>query len=263
MQATGKSQQPWVSSSPIRGSFYFAGLTPSPQTSEPAAPPPPARAWFGARIQAVTEELAEGLGVEPKGAVIADVNDSGPARRAGLQVGDVIIGFDGKSVTDARELARFVGETQPATNIEIVILREGREIRKMVGLGRLDESHPAASPPSTKDAQPDKPVPIAPPPGTKTVKILGLDLAGLTDRLREYYNIQATTQGVVVTAYASAEPDKRMSAGDVVLEVSGTAVANVADVQGRIEELRKSGKKVVLLRVASRNSNRFVALKLR
>lgn len=280
MQATGKSQQPWLSSSPIRGSFYFAGPAKSPVTSAPAAPQPspPAiatsptappdgpispRAWFGARIQAVTDEVAESLGVGPKGAIIVELNDNGPAKRAGLQVGDVIIGFDGKSVRDHKELARLVGEAQPAASIDIIVLRKSSEISRMVSLGRHDDAPPAAPLPSTKNVQPDKPVPVSPPPGTKTVKILNLDLASLTDRLRKHYNVQPTTQGVVVTAYTSTEKDKRMSAGDVVLEVSGTAVSNVAELQSRIEELKTSGKKVALLLVARRDSKSFVTLRLR
>jgi membrane-associated protease RseP (regulator of RpoE activity) len=275
MQATGNSQQPWLSSSPIRGSFYFAGLTTSPATSEPAASPPSppavatlppapqaapssrpvamARGWIGVRIQQVTDEVAEGLGVEPKGAIIADVDDGGPAKSAGLKVGDVIVGFDGKSVREAKELARLVGDTQPGANVEIVVLRKSNEIRKTISSGRPPTASPA------KDAQSDKPSPVSPPPGTKTAKTLGLELASLTDRLREYYNVPSTTQGAVVTGAAQ---DARMVAGDVVREVSGTAVTNAADVQSRVEELKKSGRKMVLLLVTRHQSSRFVALRL-
>jgi S1-C subfamily serine protease len=220
------------------------------------------RGWLGVRIQQVTDEIAESLGVEAKGALVSNVDEQGAAKSAGLEVGDIILGFDGKSVQGSRDLPRFVAETLPGKSVEIVVLRKGNELRKMVSLGRLNTTPVAASAPSEKPAQPDKPAPTSPPQGTKTTKILGLDLASLTDRLREHYNLKPTTRGVVVTADASPAPNKKLAAGEVVLEISGTAVASPADVQRRVDELKKSGKKNALLRVTNHDAPRFVAMSL-
>ena len=231
-------------------------LSPVQQAAPVPSPVAVQRGWIGVRIQPVTAQIADalGLGIDTKGAIVAHLDDGGPAKSAGLAVGDVIVRFDSKSVSEPRELARLVVGTQPGENKEIVILRKSTEIRKMVSVG----SHPPTSPRPVQNAQPDRPMPVSPPPGTKTTTVLGLDLANLTDRLREYYNLESTARGVVVTSGVVVTTDKLMSPGDMVLEVSGTAVASVADVQERVEELKKSGKKTALLLVASRDPNQFM-----
>ncbi len=115
-----------------------AAVTP-PAVATVAPDSTPSAAWLGVEIRNVTAEDAASPGVEPKGTLI--VGASGPAKLAGLAAGDVIVGFDGKSVREMKELPRLVAVNQPGRNVEIVILRKGNEIRKMVSLGRLDEAH--------------------------------------------------------------------------------------------------------------------------
>jgi S1-C subfamily serine protease len=215
------------------------------------------RGWIGVRIQPVTEDIADSLGIKPVGALVAWADGRGPAKSAGVEPGDVIVGFDGKDIKEVHDLPQLVAVTSPSKTVEIVVLRKGKEIKKTVTLGRLPEI--AASP--ATNAQPSKPTPTSPPPpGTKTTKVLGLDLAGLTDRLREHYNVKSTASGVVVTSGGDASA---ISVGDVILEVSGTPVASVADMQRRVEELKKSGNKTALLLIVNPDTRFFVALRLR
>jgi S1-C subfamily serine protease len=111
------------------------------------------RGWIGVRIQPVTEDIADSLGIKPVGALVASVDGRGPAKSAGVEPGDVIVGFDGKDIKESHDLPQLVAVTSPSKTVEIVFLRKGKEIKKTVTLGRLPE---IAAPPAT-NAQPSKP----------------------------------------------------------------------------------------------------------
>ncbi len=105
------------------------------------------RGWLGVKIQTVTEDLAEAYGVkENTGALVASVTPDGPAAKAGLQDGDVILKFDGKDVTTMRGLPRMVAQTPIGKDVEVEYLRKGQRKTAKVALGRLaeDEDQPKA-----------------------------------------------------------------------------------------------------------------------
>src|SRR6202167_2703146 len=98
------------------------------------------RGWLGYRIQTVTDEIAKSLNIKPaRGALIAGVEDKGPAKPAGIEPGDVVVTFDGKDIKDAKDLSRAVADTAVGTEGEIVIIRQGEEQTMKVTLGRLDD----------------------------------------------------------------------------------------------------------------------------
>jgi serine protease Do len=111
------------------------------------------RGWIGVQIQPVTEDIADSLGIKPVGALVASVDGRGPAKSAGVEPGDVIVGFDGKDIKEIHDLPQLVAVTSPSKTVEIVVLRKGKEIKKTVTLGRLPEI--VASP--ATNAQPSKP----------------------------------------------------------------------------------------------------------
>src|SRR3984957_3018425 len=213
------------------------------------------RGWLGVRIQPVTDEIAESLNIKPaRGALIAGVDDKGPAKPAGIEPGDVVIKFDGKDIKEPKDLSRVVADTAVGKEVDVVIIRKGQEETKKVTLGRLEDTDKAVQA-SNKTPEPvEKPV---------TQKALGLDLATLSKDLRSRYKIKDTVKGVVVTGVdnASDAADKRLSAGDVIVEVAQEAVSNAADIKKRVEQLKKDGKKSVLLLVSNAEGElRFVAL---
>jgi serine protease Do len=214
------------------------------------------RGWLGVRIQQVTDEIAESLSIKPaRGALVAGVDDKGPAKPAGIEPGDVVVKFDGKDIKDPKDLSRVVADTAVGKEVDVVVIRKGQEETKKVTLGRLedpDKAQPASA--KTKDEPAEKPV---------TQKALGLDLATLSKDLRTRYKIKDSVKGVVITGVdgTSDAADKRLSAGDVIVEVAQEAVSNAADIKKRIEQLKKDGKKSVLLLVANGDGElRFVAL---
>ncbi|HEX2216951.1 MAG TPA: PDZ domain-containing protein, partial [Xanthobacteraceae bacterium] len=216
------------------------------------------RGWLGVRIQQVTDDIAESLGVKPaRGALIAGVDDKGPAKPAGIEPGDVIVKFDGREIKDMRDLPRIVADTEVGKEVDVVIIRKGKEEIKKVTLGRLEDSEKPQPAAATKsDPAPDKSV---------VKKTLGLDLANLSDELRRRHKIKDAVNGVVITAVeaGSAAAEKRLSVGDVIVEVAQEPVATAEDVLKRIEKLKTEGRRSALLLVANtEGERRFVALSL-
>jgi serine protease Do len=214
------------------------------------------RGWLGVRIQPVTEEIAESLSIKPaRGALVAGVDDKGPAKPAGIEPGDVVVRFDGRDIKDPKDLSRVVADTAVDKEVEVVIIRKGSEETRKVKIGRLEDTDKAKEAAAkTKDEPTEKPV---------TQKALGLDLATLSKDLRTKYKIKDSVKGVIITGVdgSSDAADKRLSAGDVIVEVAQEAVGNAADVKKRIEQVKKDGKKSVLLLVANGDGDlRFVAL---
>src|SRR5258705_2811306 len=204
------------------------------------------RGWLGVRIQQVTDEIAESLNIKPaRGALIAGVDEKGPAKPAGIEPGDVVVKFDGKDVKDPKDLSRVVADTAVGKEVDVVIIRKGNEETRKVTLGRLEDNDKAQQAAAkTKEDPPEKLV---------TQKALGLDLAALSKDLRSKYKIKDSVKGVIITGVdnASDAAEKRLSAGDVIVEVAQEAGSNAADIKKRVDQLKKDGKKSVLLLVAN------------
>jgi serine protease Do len=216
------------------------------------------RGWLGVRIQQVTDDIAESLNIKPPhGALVAGVDEKGPAKPAGIEAGDVIVKFDGHEIHEMRDLPRVVADTPVGKDVDVVIVRKGKEENRTVKLGRLEDGEKQAALTPKKDAAPEE----------KSVvqKTLGLNLSNMTDDLRGRYKIKDTVKGVVITGVDAQSPaaDKRLNAGDVIVEVSQEQVANTTDLQKRVDQLKKEGRKSALLLVANAAGElRFVALAL-
>jgi serine protease Do len=213
------------------------------------------RGWLGVRIQQVTDEIAESLSIKPaRGALIAGVEDKGPAKPAGIEPGDVVVKFDGKDIKEPKDLSRVVADTAVGKEVDVVIIRKGKEEIRKVTLGRLEDDKAVQAAVKTQAEPAEKPV---------TQKALGLDLATLSKDLRTRYKIKDSVKGVIITSVdgSSDAAEKRLSAGEVIVEVAQEAVANAADVKKRVDQLKKDGKKSILLLVSNADGElRFVAL---
>jgi len=166
----------------------------------------------------------------------------------------VIVSFDGKPVAQSRDLPLMVAQTPVGKEVDVVVIRKGKEETKRVKLGRLEEATDESSP--SQGGQSEKPA---------VSQVLGLELSSLNGMLRQRYNIKEDVKGVVVTRVDpnSAAADKRIQPGDVIVEVNQEPVASPRDVTKRIEAVKKEGKKSVLLLVSSAQGEvRFVALSL-
>lgn len=211
------------------------------------------RAWLGVRIQPVTDEIAQSLDVRPRrGGLVAKVEDKGPAGSAGVELGDVVVKFDGRDVAEPTDLARMVGDASAGKEVNIVVIRKGREQALSLTLGRIEDA-------------PEKPAAVVPQSSTETpaVKAIGLDLATSNADLRNRYKIKDSVKGVVVTGVdaGSDASDKKLSAGEVIVEVAQKKMSNATDVSATVDQLRKDGKTSALLLVSSADGElRFVAI---
>ena len=156
-----------------------------------------------------------------------------------------------------KDLPRIVADTPVGKDVDVTIVRKGKEENRIVKLGRLEDGEKQAALTPKKDAAPEE----------KTVvqKTLGLNLANMSDDLRKRYKIKDTVKGVVITGVEAQSPasDKRLNAGDVVVEVSQEAVGDTDALQKRVDQLKKEGRKSALLLVANAEGElRFVALSL-
>jgi serine protease Do len=247
--------------SPTGGSIGIGFAIPSslakPVIDQLKAYGKPRRGWLGVRIQGVTDEIAESLGLDkPKGALVASVSEKGPAQVAGIQPGDVILTFDGKDVTDMRRLPRLVAETTIDKPVKVTVWRKRKEHVFDVKVGELEEDEQQAA---LTPGQPDKDQPVP-----NTVKALGLSLAPVTPDLRQKFSLADDVNGVVVTEVSNDSPaaEKGVRAGDVVVEVAQEEVKNPGQVTAKIEEAKKAGRKSILLLLDRAGDLRFVALRI-
>jgi serine protease Do len=214
------------------------------------------RGWLGVRIQPVTDEIGEALNIKPpRGTLIAGIDEKGPAKAAGIETGDVILKFDGKDIKETRDLTRMVADTPIDKEVEVVIIRKGKEEKKTVKVGRLEDSDKKLA--SVKTTAEEKPAAVK--------KTLGLDLADINADLRKKYSIKDNVKGAVVTAVEENSPaaEKQLKPGDTIVEISQVAVTSATDVQKRVDQLKKEGRRSALFLVANADGEtRFVALNL-
>jgi serine protease Do len=216
------------------------------------------RGWLGVRIQSVTDDIAESLSMQKaEGALVAGVTKDGPAEAAGILPGDVIVEFDGRAVASMPELPRMVADEAIGKEVKVVVLRKGERQEISVTLGRLEDAEKEISALDDQDT--------SEPPLSVVSGPLGLTLADLTPTLREKYEIAGDVKGVIVTDVAEDSPsyEKRVQAGDVIVEISQEPVATPDDVKARIEALKKDGRKSALFLLANKDGDlRFVAVNI-
>jgi len=254
------------------------------------------RGWLGVRIQPVTDDIADSLGLDSaKGALVAGVIKGGPVDDGSIKAGDVILKFDGKTVSEMRDLPRVVAESTVGKEVDVVVLRDGKEQTVKVKLGRLEDSDQAAAsgdaaPDGSQDDgvitpdpgenndmdQPDSGDQVQPEPGTPdqhkgqvapdaaTPKnVLGLSLSLLSPETRKAFGIAESVDGVVVTEVTpgSASAEKGLKPGDVIVEVAQEFMKSPDAVAAKVQALKQEGRRNAQLMIASANGDlRFVAV---
>jgi len=215
------------------------------------------RGWLGVHIQAVTEEIAETLGLkDAKGALVASVIKDGPAEKGDIKAGDVILRFDGKEVPEMRKLPRIVAATDVNKTVDVVVWRNSDKMTLSVSVGELEEREAKVASRSRGGEKAGK--------AAEKIEALGLTVAEVTTDLRERYSLDKDAKGVVVTAVdeGGAAAEKGIRPGDVIAEISQEEVVTPADIVARIKDARKSGRKSVLLLVEGQGGLRFIAVRI-
>ena len=215
------------------------------------------RGWLGVKIQQVTPDIAESLGLkDPAGALVAGVEPGGPAEKGKLRNGDIILKFNGQDVKEMKTLPRMVAETDIAKEVPVEVWRDGKGLTLKIKIGELPDEQTASTAPEKPAAPVGKPLELAG---------LGLSLSAITPDAREKYSLGADQKGVLIAGVADGTPaaDRGLKPGDVIVEVQQQEVATPTEVQDRVEKLRKSGKGSVLMLVQSGDGLRWVPLSLK
>ena len=169
------------------------------------------RGWLGVVIQNVTEDLAKSFGLsEAKGALVADVSDSGPAEKAGLKRGDVIVGFNGQDIESSSQLPAVVAKTPVGDRVDVDIIRNGKTKTLSVRIGELKEESVAEVESQTED--------------------MGLAVRELTPELAARMKLDQK-EGVVIT---NVDPNGKaaesgLRPGDIILEINNKPIKDMAD----------------------------------
>ncbi|TDQ82380.1 serine protease Do [Dongia mobilis] len=214
------------------------------------------RGWLGVEIQQVTPDLAQGLGLdEPRGALVANVDPASPAGQAGIEAGDVILGFDGSAVKELRDLPRLVAAAKPGDKAEILVLRGGREQTLNATIGRMENDAVVASAGPAPESS----------GGIVVSDVLGARLAPLDDTARQRFGLADDAAGVVVADLADNSPllEQGIRPGDVIVKVGDRLVSKPAEIAEAALKVRDSAKPVLLMLVNRDGRDRFVAVNLK
>ena len=181
------------------------------------------RAWLGVLIQQITPELQEGFDLQTReGALVADVVKDGPAHKAGIRRGDVIIRFNGREVESQHELPTMVAYLPVGNEVDVVVLRQGKEMTFSVTLEEMAEEGVMA-----KTGEPSEEV----------QGDLGITVQDITPEMAEKLNLK-DTEGVIISDVESGSPagEAGLRRGDVILEVGRKKVKDMASLSEIIEK---------------------------
>ena len=208
------------------------------------------RGWLGVHIQSVTDDIAKSLGMElAVGALVVGVQADSPAAAAGLAQGDVIVGFDGREVTEMRDLPRMVADIAAGETISTDIWRDGKSIALDVAIGTLVEDEADAGDDATAEAG-------------ESEFSLGLTIAPMTAEARAYYDLEEGIGGVIVVEVApgSIAAEKGMRPGDVIVKLGKTLVTSPEELVALLKEAREAERETVLFLINRDGRDRYVAM---
>ncbi len=204
------------------------------------------RGWLGVIVQTVTPDLAKSFGLEQKeGALVADIDLKGPAAKAGVKKGDIIIAFNGTPIREMDQLPLLVAQTPVGSKGELTIIRDGKKISKTVEIGELQDEEGAA--PAEETGSDD----------------LGMELADMTEALARRYDIEESA-GVLVTYVEPNSPaaEAGVRPGDIITQANRKDIADLEEYNQIVSAVRKEKKNKLLLLITRGKTSQFVVIDL-
>jgi serine protease Do len=205
------------------------------------------RGWLGVYIQPVTPELKAQFNLKSTdGALIADVTSGGPAEKAGIKHGDVIVGFQGEEIEDTNHLRNMVAATEVGTSADVTVVRDGREKTVKVKIGELPEEDVATGRQFGEDSGPN----------------VGFTVGNLTPTLRKQLGVPDNQEGVAVRSLKKTSDayQKGLRENDIIVEVNRTKVSDIGSFNAAVSRVKKGDE--VLLLVITQGHTRYVTFEM-
>ena len=210
------------------------------------------RGLLGVNIQNITEDLAQGLGLqETKGVLVSNVRSGSAADKAGIKRGDIIVAVNGERVEESNVLRNKIAGTPPGTEVTLTFVRDGQEQQTKVV---LDEFEVEGAKPQNSDGSENKQ------PNSQQQGKLGLSLQTVTPEIARQLELSAETKGVVVTEVDpnGSAASKGIARGDVILEINRRTVESVEDVESI---LNNSANQTLVMVVSRGGQISYVTIK--
>jgi serine protease Do len=212
------------------------------------------RGWLGVQIQEVTPAIAASLGLKSDhGALVAVVNPDGPAAKAGLKQGDVVLAFNGSAVDQLHDLPRLVATAAPSSDATVTVWRDGHKTELEAKLGELPDNNKVASAESSQDQE-----------QASQASALGMRFAPLTDNLRQELHIAKGVAGVVITGVdtGTAADGVGLADGDVIMSINQQPVHTPGEAAAKLKEAAHSSNKTALLLLNRHGVTQYVGMSL-
>ena len=211
----------------------------------------PRRGWLGVNVDPVTDEIAKAYGLEKTtGVVVTRIVEEGPAETARLEVGDILLSFDGREIESVRGLTRVVADTEIGKKVSVATVRDGRSRAVDVTLGELEREEDDEKKPELPD-------------GGLANNSVGLHTGNIGDGARRNYAIPSNVTGALVLSVAPRGPSfGQVRKGDVIIEAGFETIGSARDFEAALEKAEATPDKPLLLRVKRRGRDVFIAITL-
>lgn len=217
------------------------------------------RGWIGIKIQPNTPEIADSLGISAnQGVVVSGVTEQGPAQKAGLQAGDIVLSFNRQPIDNTKNLSRLIAETKIGTPAPIEIWRSGQKQTLTVPIELMPEETPLSAAKETASDAAETP------DNGESLNIIGFTVKEISPELAEHYKLAPSTSGVVVTDILpnSDASRKGIKIGDIIVKIDKRNIIGESAFHEYVNDARRENNRPVLLAIQGQEALHFVAVKL-
>lgn len=217
------------------------------------------RGWIGIKIQPNTPEIADSLGISAnQGVVVSGVTEQGPAQKAGLQAGDIVLSFNRQPIDNTKNLSRLIAETKIGTPAPIEIWRSGQKQTLTVPIELMPEETPLSAAKETASDAAETP------DNGESLNIIGFTVKEISPELAERYKLAPSTSGVVITDILpnSDASRKGIKIGDIIVKIDKRNIIGESAFHEYVNDARRENNRPVLLAIQGQETLHFVAVKL-
>ncbi len=217
------------------------------------------RGWIGIKIQPNTPEIADSLSISAnQGVVVSGVTEQGPAQKAGLQAGDIVLSFNRQPIDNTKNLSRLIAETKIGTPAPIEIWRSGQKQTLTVPIELMPEETPLSAAKETASDAAETP------DNGESLNIIGFTVKEISPELAERYKLAPSTSGVVVTDILpnSDASRKGIKIGDIIVKIDKRNIIGESAFHEYVNDARRENNRPVLLAIQGQEALHFVAVKL-